>query len=461
MAESLKVIALISGGKDSFYSLLHCLRNNHQIVALGNLYPPSPSRSSHDGFSNSPPASVAEEGEHDLASFMYQTVGHTVIPLYEQALGIPLYRQQISGSAVQTGTSYHGAHVQGDGDGGEDDGRGEDETECLMPLLRKIMAAHPEANALSTGAILSTYQRTRIESIALRLNLVPLSYLWQYPCLAPHTQIALLQDMQAVGLDARLIKVASGGLDESFLWENVAGIKGMTRVERAMRRFGCDGHGAVIGEGGEFETLVIDGPDELFKGRIVVDDGDRRIVREGGGAAWLSINDARVEMKGVAEGLQKPGIEVRLPDMLDVGFAETLSLLEEKEAKLDDDVVHGMLNPQDSIGVVSEEEHGRPWATAKARTQQEGTHWTFAGQDNLSSQAVNTLEELVQLEMRSIADQIHASLSQASTGSEESQISNAVILLRSMDHFAAVNKVRNFISIFVMNDDLRVYVTEK
>jgi len=39
MAESLNVIALISGGKDSFFSILHCLKNGHKVVALGNLYP--------------------------------------------------------------------------------------------------------------------------------------------------------------------------------------------------------------------------------------------------------------------------------------------------------------------------------------------------------------------------------------------------------------------------------------
>ncbi len=98
MAESLQVIALISGGKDSFFSLLHCIQNGHQVVALGNLYPAPPHAAANHG--------ADTEDEHDLNSFMYQTVGHTVIPLYEQALGIPLYRQQIIGGAVQTGTSY-------------------------------------------------------------------------------------------------------------------------------------------------------------------------------------------------------------------------------------------------------------------------------------------------------------------------------------------------------------------
>ena len=34
----MKVLALISGGKDSIYNLCKCLDEGHQVVALGNLY---------------------------------------------------------------------------------------------------------------------------------------------------------------------------------------------------------------------------------------------------------------------------------------------------------------------------------------------------------------------------------------------------------------------------------------
>jgi diphthine-ammonia ligase len=36
----MKVVALISGGKDSFHNMLKCVQNGHEIVALANLYPP-------------------------------------------------------------------------------------------------------------------------------------------------------------------------------------------------------------------------------------------------------------------------------------------------------------------------------------------------------------------------------------------------------------------------------------
>ena len=62
--------------------------------------------------------------------------------------------------------------------------------------------------------------------------------------------------MESVGLDTRIVKVASGGLDESFLWQNAASEKTMLRIEKSTKRFRADGDGAVFGKRGEeFETL--------------------------------------------------------------------------------------------------------------------------------------------------------------------------------------------------------------
>ncbi|KAL2870184.1 diphthine--ammonia ligase family protein, partial [Aspergillus lucknowensis] len=274
----LNVIALISGGKDSLYSILHCIRNGHRVVALANLHPPlsnttttgigtstihnDPSRgsgrSSHGGEKpkgedEEVPGEVEERsGADDIDSFMYQTIGWGVIPLYEAALGIPLYRAPIAGGAVDKGRVYRDRPDPGS-DSDSDPGPSacsaqkatgheeeeEDETESLIPLLRRIMQAHPEANAVCAGAILSTYQRTRIEDVAARLGLTPLAWLWMYPFLpAPVERMSaspsasrpgdggeagLLEDMAAVGCSARIVKVASGGLDEGFLWGDVAG----------------------------------------------------------------------------------------------------------------------------------------------------------------------------------------------------------------------------------------------
>lgn len=36
----MKVVGLLSGGKDSVYNLLHCIVNGHELVALASLGPP-------------------------------------------------------------------------------------------------------------------------------------------------------------------------------------------------------------------------------------------------------------------------------------------------------------------------------------------------------------------------------------------------------------------------------------
>lgn len=40
MVESLNVVGLLSGGKDSCYNLCHCAALGHKIVALATLAPP-------------------------------------------------------------------------------------------------------------------------------------------------------------------------------------------------------------------------------------------------------------------------------------------------------------------------------------------------------------------------------------------------------------------------------------
>ncbi|KAI9671990.1 MAG: hypothetical protein M1829_004534 [Trizodia sp. TS-e1964] len=323
-ATRLNVIALVSGGKDSFFCLHHCLAHGHRIVALANLHPPVGAADTPHGPSN---VSTANASPHidthidtDMDSLMYQTVGHSVIPLYAEALGLPLYRHPIAGQPLNTRLTYFprasGSNEHGDGD--------EDETEALLPLLRRILTLHPTANAVSSGAILSTYQRTRIESVALRLRITSLAFLWQYPLLPPGRPTSLLQDMQMAGLHARIVKVASGGLDESMLWLNVASDEGVRRLLRALRRLGPDAlrGGAVLGEGGEYETLVVQGPPPTWKGRIRIEgrsalDAGAGAVRVGfGGAkAWLDPFPA-----GVGADEATRNICIRIPPLLDPTF---------------------------------------------------------------------------------------------------------------------------------------------
>lgn len=429
---SLNVIALVSGGKDSFFSALHCLENGHRLVALANLHPPE-SVGSNDATTGGGHAGALASGdlnvtssavgdgadaragsgdaEVDLNSFMYQTVGHQVIPLYAEMTGIPLYRRPIVGGAVHTERDYAAARGAGEV---------EDETESMVPLLKSVLKDHPEANALSAGAILSTYQRTRVESVALRLGLTPLAYLWKYPILpaplsAAKDEAQLLLDMAAAGLDPRIIKVASGGLDESFLWENVASAKGVMRLKKAMGKFGSVGldTGAVLGEGGEFETLVVDGPARLFKNRVVVNDEDRLVVREGGGQAWLKVTRAQVVEKTSSETQE---LNIRRPDALDERFAAVLSDLKPCAENVD-----ATLSPLTIV-----DPHFALNQAARLQT------WAIS-----SPGASSTLN--IQEETTHLIREIQSRLTQHAL-SPDSIISTAIIL-RSMADFPAINAV--------------------
>ena len=384
----LKVVALISGGKDSFFSILHCHANGHEVVALANLHP------------------AAQDGERseDIDSYMYQTIGHSVIPLYEEALGLPLYRQEILGGAADKNKSYASPVAAQQNE--------EDETESLVPLLRKVMAAHPEVNAVSTGAILSDYQRTRVESVAIRLGLVPLSYLWQYPFLPPYTETSLLDDMAAAGQDARIIKVASGGLDDGFLWENVANYRTKTRLVRAMERFGIIGDGAALGEGGEFETLAIDGPWPLWKKSIQIEDDDRLVVTGEAGAASLKIKTARLIPKAPSSDFSYE--QLRKPTTLDDKFAALESRMNDVDQEIPE---------------VSDE------STEKTEALSSSSEWTVQKTDtctiisNAMAEGASAGEQMTNIMSRMINDH----------SVNPSSIAFTTILLRDMSEFGAVN----------------------
>jgi diphthine-ammonia ligase len=409
---SLKVIALISGGKDSLFSILHCLALGHEVIALANLYPAPPD----------PDGKSCGQEDEDINSYMYQTVGHSVIPLYAEALDVPLYREPILGSAANTNRDYApAAGISSLSPSSEQ----QDETESLLPLLQRILAAYPSANALSTGAILSTYQRTRIESIALRLGLTPLSYLWQYPYLPPYRHASLLEDMAAVGMDARLIKVASAGLDERVLWQNIADPKVWARGRRGMERFGGERGlevGAVLGEGGEFETLALDGPGPLWKRRIEV-KGVETVLGDGGSAA-VRLKGAKLVEKEVGDAdLHEMLKSLRVPKLFDDEFERLLQSISES-----------------SLTATSTEEtaptslRSSPEIPLPTTTSRQGNIVLIS---NLTSISTSTS---ARDQMLAIATQLTALLS-TQYNTTCSSIAFSILLLRQMSDFAAVNAV--------------------
>ena len=87
---------------------------------------------------------------NELDSYMFQSVGHSAIELYAEAMDLPLYREPIQGSSISIGTDY--------------EKNDKDEVEDLYRLLSRIKG-EIACDAVSVGAILSDYQRVRVENV--------------------------------------------------------------------------------------------------------------------------------------------------------------------------------------------------------------------------------------------------------------------------------------------------------
>lgn len=139
---------------------------------------------------------------------MYQTVGHSGLSSIAAALELPLFTHTIAGEPVNIGAEYGSR----EGTKGEEEAQGKekgtvgDETEDLMALLLKVkvsraggeraklvgrvahpstgvcadqgktplsQAAMPEVTGVACGAILSNYQRVRVEHVQVLRSLRP------------------------------------------------------------------------------------------------------------------------------------------------------------------------------------------------------------------------------------------------------------------------------------------------
>ncbi|WOL06437.1 diphthine--ammonia ligase [Canna indica] len=222
----MKVLALVSGGKDSCYAMMRCIDYGHEIVGLANLMP-------------------MDDSVDELDSYMYQTVGHQIVVSYAECMGLPLFRRRIQGSMRHQHLNYK--MTSGD------------EVEDLFILLNEVKKQIPSITAVSSGAIASDYQRLRVESVCSRLGLISLAYLWK------QDQTLLLEEMIRRGIVAIIIKVAALGLDPAkHLGKELGDLQ--PYLLKMKELYGIN----VCGEGGEYETLTLDCP--LFtNARIYLD----------------------------------------------------------------------------------------------------------------------------------------------------------------------------------------------
>lgn len=149
----------------------------------------------------------------------------------------------------------------------------------LAALRRAFERA--QAEGVVVGAIASDYQHSRVNRVAEDLGLRVFAPLWR------HDPRRLVRDYLHAGLSIVFSSVSAEGLDATWLgrsWDE-ATVDDLLGLHETRGVHPC-------GEGGEFETFVLDAP--FFKKRIVVDRAEA--VWSGGAGVWR-VDEAHLERK--------------------------------------------------------------------------------------------------------------------------------------------------------------------
>jgi diphthine-ammonia ligase len=203
------VTALVSGGKDSIYSAYLADTQGRTVDELVVLRPTDPE------------------------SMMYHTPNLDLVALQAEAWG----------------KAFRSVDVPGTGDAAE-----------LDALERAISGG---AGWVVAGAIASSYQWSRLLAVAGRVGRPVFTPLWR------KSPGRVVREEIAAGLDIRLVHLAAETLGPDLLGKRLDG----SQLEELERRSAKVRATNVAGEGGEYETLVVDAP--FFRSRLELDRADR------------------------------------------------------------------------------------------------------------------------------------------------------------------------------------------
>lgn len=184
-------------------------------------------------------------------SYMFHVPNTDLGPLIAGALGLPLVVVETAG-----------------------------EKEAELDDLERALAALP-LDGFVSGALASEYQRTRLEGIGHRLGLKSFAPLWH------KRPMDILSTVSGPGWDVRFAAVAAEGLGERWLGRRLSA-EAAEELAALRERYGV--HPA--GEGGEYETLVLDAP--CYRRRIEVVRASSDWRRDGG--SWR-VEEARLVPK--------------------------------------------------------------------------------------------------------------------------------------------------------------------
>jgi asparagine synthase (glutamine-hydrolysing) len=211
------IAALFSGGKDSCLALWLMQKKGFSVECL---------------------VSVLPENED---SFMYHKPEKALLELQSKALEISLVLERTPGEK-------------------------EEELSALKKALLKAKRDYSVKGVVS-GALYSSYQKDRIQKICAELGLELFSPLWHMG------QQAELELLLKEGFVFIMTKVAAMGLGSDWLGKPIGEME-VSILESLSKKLGSN----VAGEGGEFESLVLDAPN--FRQRLVLTKFERKMYNE-------------------------------------------------------------------------------------------------------------------------------------------------------------------------------------
>lgn len=179
-------------------------------------------------------------------SYMFHVPNAALVEKQAQAMGIPL---------IQKTT------------------KGEKEAE-LEDLKAAISEAH--VDAIVGGAVASVYQKERLEKLCNELGIKLIAPMWH------KDPESLLRQMLADGFEIIITAVGAPPLDEKWLGRKIDSAMINELVELNKK------HGIhIMGEGGEFETFVLNCP--LFKKKLNITDSEK-MWEEKTKSGWIKID---------------------------------------------------------------------------------------------------------------------------------------------------------------------------
>lgn len=194
----MNIVALISGGKDSIYSIIELLKKGYSITYLLCIIP------------------------DNKESYLFHSVNLHIVKYISFSIGIPLMIKRSTGLIS-------------------------DEINDLKNSL-KFLKDRFCIDSVCVGVIQSNYQKNKISSICNNLNLNLITPLWN------RNIIELLENM-VTNMDIRIVSVAADGFNESWLGKKLTKST-INELKKLSDKYKIN----IIGEGGEFETIVLNAP---------------------------------------------------------------------------------------------------------------------------------------------------------------------------------------------------------